>query len=47
VPSRGARRSVSTDAEVGELAARFQRFTADFVERGVVGSAALLHCRLV
>ena len=34
-----------TDEEVGALAARFARFTADFVERGVVGDVSTLHAR--
>jgi 1-acyl-sn-glycerol-3-phosphate acyltransferase len=34
-----------TDEEVGALAARCQRFAADFVERGVVGDADALHAR--
>jgi 1-acyl-sn-glycerol-3-phosphate acyltransferase len=31
-----------TDEQIGELADRFQRFTADFVERGVLGDPAAL-----
>lgn len=34
-----------SDDEVTELAARFRRFTADFVERGAVGEAAALQPR--
>jgi len=33
------------DAEVDALAARCQRFTADFVERGILGDVAELHPR--
>jgi 1-acyl-sn-glycerol-3-phosphate acyltransferase len=34
-----------SDDEVSALAARLQAFTADFVERGVVGDVAALHAR--
>jgi 1-acyl-sn-glycerol-3-phosphate acyltransferase len=34
-----------SDEEVAALAARFERFTADFVERGVVGDVAALPAR--
>jgi hypothetical protein len=30
------------DAQIGELAANLHRFTADFVERGVVGDVSKL-----